>query len=352
MKLRYLILSFFTFTTAYAGRISIMTFNVENLFDAVHDPDRSDETFLPATEKTGKDHFLRCGAIKQKFYQKDCTDLDWTDKAIDVKMDHLAKTILQVNSGQGPDLITLAEVENIGILERFRKKHLEKFGYKYSILIEGNDRRGIDVAMLSKLEIVGKPVLHDIIFRRHRKKGTERGILEASFKLPGGKILTAFAVHLLAPSNPTVRRTFALEELNELAKAVPSENLVIAAGDFNITFPENRKKKILDTYIKPDWIVSHEVLTDGKDCKKCLGTHYTASKHEWSFFDMILLYRKSFASNKNKKKGTWQLKNNSVHIASTYKEQLKADGSPNSFDANLSTGVSDHLPLYLELEQN
>ncbi len=329
-----------------AETLSVMTFNVENLFDAEDDPQKSDETFLPIAKKNGKEHLLRCGAIKQKFYQKDCTDLDWTDKVIDVKMEHLAKTILQVNNGKGPDLVTLAEVENIEILERFRRKYLEKSGFKHSILIEGNDKRGIDVAMLSKLDLVGKPKLHDIIFRRHRKKGTERGILEASFKLPDGKVLTAFAVHLLAPSNPTIRRTFALEELNEIAKTVPAENLIIAAGDFNITFPENRRRKILETYIKPDWIVAHESLTAKSRCLKCIGTHYTASKHEWSFFDMILLYRKSFGD----KKATWQLRADSVRIPTDYKEQLHADGSPNSFDPKTSTGVSDHLPLFLQLE--
>ena len=50
------------------------------------------------------------------------------------------------------DVLTVQEVEHIGILKRFNRDHLEKL-YPHVVLIEGNDQRFIDVGILSKLPI-------------------------------------------------------------------------------------------------------------------------------------------------------------------------------------------------------
>jgi predicted extracellular nuclease len=50
------------------------------------------------------------------------------------------------------DVLAVQEVENIDILREFNRQHLEK-RYPYTILIEGNDPRLIDVGLLSKLPV-------------------------------------------------------------------------------------------------------------------------------------------------------------------------------------------------------
>ena len=50
-----------------------------------------------------------------------------------------------------PDIIALQEIENLDTLKQFNRvrSYLNR-DYPYAILIDGNDRRQIDVALLSK----------------------------------------------------------------------------------------------------------------------------------------------------------------------------------------------------------
>ncbi len=48
------------------------------------------------------------------------------------------------------DVIALQEVEDFDVLKRFRNQHLKKLGYVHAILVDGNDPRFIDVAVLSR----------------------------------------------------------------------------------------------------------------------------------------------------------------------------------------------------------
>lgn len=52
------------------------------------------------------------------------------------------------------DVLALQEVENLDVLKRFRAKELKNKRYKYAILVDGNDPRKIDVAVLSRYPIV------------------------------------------------------------------------------------------------------------------------------------------------------------------------------------------------------
>jgi len=48
------------------------------------------------------------------------------------------------------DILCLVEVENMAILERFNASYLARLKYRHRILIDGNDPRNIDVAVLSR----------------------------------------------------------------------------------------------------------------------------------------------------------------------------------------------------------
>ena len=57
---------------AFSAPISIMTFNVENLFDATHDAGKNDETYLPASEKKNSAHIEKCKKISVRRWRDQC----------------------------------------------------------------------------------------------------------------------------------------------------------------------------------------------------------------------------------------------------------------------------------------
>ncbi|MBI4579671.1 MAG: hypothetical protein HY718_08220, partial [Planctomycetes bacterium] len=142
------------------GTITIGAYNVLNLFDHVDDPYRTD------------------------------TEADEKPRP---QIEALACTIRSLNA----DVLALEEVENRDILQRFVGAFLRDMGYEV-VLFEGNDNRGIDVALLSRLP-VGPVTSH-----RHlrfadpdgRTMRFRRDLLQVRVEPPGGMPFDVFVLHL------------------------------------------------------------------------------------------------------------------------------------------------------------
>ncbi len=323
--------------------VTIMTFNVENLFDNEDDAGKTDETFFALTDKQTDEHKAACAEIPVERWRDQCLNWDWNDRIIEHKLSVVAEAILQVNDGRGADIIALQEIENISILERLRTEYLVDANYLPAVLIEGHDIRGIDVAFLSKLELANEPMLHrpDFSGFEERRVLDTRGVLQADFVLPDGSILTGFAVHFPAPFHPIGMRDVAYDHLNELKAGLPSDRPAFAAGDFNMTSAEVREKNMLEKHAYPSWTVVHEL-----GCGDCKGTQYHAPTDSWSFVDMILWS----GGGDSGAQATWNIRNNSVYVANEAPGQVRIDGTPARFQLPEGTGVSDHWPLVMSIE--
>lgn len=325
--------------TAATQRVSIMAFNVENLFDTADDPGKDDATYLPSAVKSDPEHVAGCQLIEVDRWREDCLYLDWSEDALRFKLEQLAATILAYDPGRGPDIIALQEVENIGVLDRLRREFLAAAGYREPVLIEGLDDRGIDVAFLSRLPVVGEPVLHPVDMSAFPDRAQDtRGILQADFQLPDGTLLTGYSVHFPAPFHPIEMRWTAYEHLNRIRADLPADRPVFAAGDFNTPRREMQDTSIMDEMVRPFWIVAHEV-----GCEGCKGTNYWRRGESWSFLDMILF--SPAASSR------WTLDVDSIDVVTAYEGQLHEDGTPKRFDLEAREGVSDHLPIVMSLER-
>ena len=252
--------------------LRIMTYNVENLFDASHDPGKNDWAYLPTSMKSKAYIKKKCLHIHSPYYRKQCLNQDWTIHHAKQKSANLARVIR--SRGVPPDLLVLNEVENTIALDILGSK-LPSF--TSSILIEGSDRRGIDNAILSSLEKVGKPWIQKLQFPNQKPIAT-RPFLISTFR-KHQKSLAVIALHFPSQRKRKIYRRQAIFQLNTLANKLSQKyDYVIAAGDFNIT----HKEQNLFSLLRKSWLLSMD-HTNGQ------GTYFYQKKDQWSHFDLILL---------------------------------------------------------------
>lgn len=330
--------------TAQTGsdRVSVMTYNVENLFDWQHDKGKNDLTYLPKAEKQNAAQRYVCSGMRREKWRDQCLNYDWSEPNVRKKMEQLSKVVLSVNKGRGPDVLILQEVENKNILDLFRNDFLRAASYETAVLIEGPDARGIDVALLSRLPLNGKAKTHGIPFKSISKERAmdTRPILEVPLKLPDGSPLHVFGVHFPAPYHPWKMRKEAFNFLNTLIKDLPKNATAVAGGDFNVPSEEEKKRRLFKDIAGSKWQVAFY-----EGCSKCKGSHYYAPKNSWSFLDSLLLAKKSKTKGAQK---VWSLDTASIKVVKT-PVQLNDKGHPQSFDLKTKEGASDHLPVYAEI---
>ena len=319
---------------ARVTEVSVLAFNVENLFDTEKD-NAKDYTYLPLSKKNTKEHYDTCMKINHDLYRDECLSLDWNEKIVATKIDRIANVVAGLDKGDGPDVLILEEVENIKILrqvmEAINKKIPADKAYLEPILLEGWDDRGIDIGMLSRLKRAGDTKIYPV--KMKNQIIDSRGILHAVFKLPGGENLNVFGVHFPSGGNPTEFRIAAAAALNAELDKLPAGSLAIAGGDFNINTNEDSKARLYEDKLGAKWLVSHLI-----GCGHCLGTEFYGKEQTWSFLDALLF-------SKNMKAGTsgWEVDVQSIDVPNRGPEQTW-NGRPNRFSAD--QGVSDHWPVY------
>jgi len=190
----------------------LMQYNVENLFDTVDDPKKQDEDFTPQ----GRER--------------------WTDEKLSFKLQNMGRVVRGVNGGRGPDILALQEVENKQVLDQLNRGALRGLGYREPILLEGQDARGIDVALITRYPLAGQPKIHDISDPSWR--GPSRPVLEVPLDVDGREV-TVFVNHWPSKgggAQAEVERAAAGDRLRQLVsdklRRDPDAE-VLAVGDFN-----------------------------------------------------------------------------------------------------------------------
>ncbi len=321
--------------------ISVMTYNVENLFDTVHNEGIDDFTYLPLAQKNTSEVQESCRKNSNPFYRSECFKKDWNEDALKFKLSQVAQVITYIDGGKGPDNLILAEVENENVLNQLVKNHLSQLGYQTISILKGPDTRGINTAFISKFPQVGKSILHIIPYQdtdpaRLKSAQKSRGILETVVKINGQNV-SFLAAHFPSQSNPTAWRKQALEYMKDLMIEIQKKgHAVIAGGDLNTTEEEEKDFGYFSKILAQGGSVSHLV-----GCKLCNGTHNY--KGGWSFLDVI-----AYSPNLSDAAGLTLIPE-SIEVVRT-PVNTKRNGTPLRFDEEKREGVSDHFPLYSRLK--
>ncbi|MCG3164936.1 MAG: hypothetical protein POELPBGB_00696 [Bacteroidia bacterium] len=312
---------------------TIFSYNVENLFDTINDPDKEDEDFLPAG--------------KQK----------WTAERYAKKLEQLSKVIATINAKNLPAIIGLYEIENKAVVEALAATNRLQKG-KYGVVhYESPDKRSIDVAMMyrkNKFTVLSSKALY--VGLPEEPPYPTRDILYV--KGMAGKTDT---LHLFFNHWPSRRSGADASEKNRIAAATvlrhsvdsvfktsPAARIVIM-GDFN-DYPDNISLVNTlgaDTIMQADKASGLFNLTYALE-KKNEGTYNY--KGDWGMLDQFIV---SYGLLKAPKglhvhpnaakilKEQWMLYTN--------KETQESKPNATYGGEKYFGGYSDHLPIYMEL---
>lgn len=167
----------------------------------------------------------------------------WTPGLFDTKIKQLAAIIRQMNSGLGPDILGVCEVENDFVLNQLSTRlnaQLNHRNYAFVHADSSQDHRGIDTAFLydsAKYSVDPGTVFSHFVMRR---TGT-RDITQVTFTSSRGRELVALCNHWPSRSGGTYEsRGFRMTAGETLAywhqriwEEKGSDTPIIAIGDFN-----------------------------------------------------------------------------------------------------------------------
>ena len=289
-----------SFATASAGqnKLRMMFYNVENLFDTVHEKGKRDWDFVPLSHP-GKS--AGCAQVESKHYRRRCLETDWNEQKLAIKLAQIRKVVLQEGR---PDILGLCEVENELVLKRLAAQ----LGYSHYLITNGDDPRGIDVALLyngnDERFAYQRHRAYRVRTGRHLRKPT-RDLLEVEFHLARNNArLVVYVMHWPAQSAPSQARMAVARRTVELLRDQQRRDRrvnVVVMGDFNVIasdyphpFRELFDKRLQDVQraFRYDKSIAWE-----RRLATPLGTYFYPPKMRWNSLDRIF-YNKNLNDNK------------------------------------------------------
>ena len=301
----------------------VLFWNTENLFDCKDDPQKNDNEFLPEATR------------------------HWTSFRYRDKLKNLAKGIIASGNDYVPDLVGLCEVENDSCLyDLTRRSPLKEAGYRY-VMTDSPDQRGIDVALIFRNDHF--QLKEARAFAAHTTSPTRdilwvKGILH-------NKPLSIIVVHL--PSRiggerfTEPSRIACAKQIKALADSLiyKEQNLgLIIMGDMNDNPKDRSLKEILCAQTKVKNISSPHNLYNpfAKLHRQGQGTTYYNGR--WNMYDNIIISENILLTDRKI--------SNIKPFVFKLPSLLNSKGKPlpTYRDLEYIGGISDHLPIFVDIE--
>ncbi|MDO5074394.1 MAG: endonuclease [Bacteroidales bacterium] len=312
-----------------ARRYRVMWWNVENLFDTLHDEGHDDTEFLPTAART------------------------WDSRRYWSKQGALAHHILALGGWQPVDLVGMCEVENDSVLHHLvHRTRLARLGYEY-VMTRSADRRGVDVALLYQPESFRLLEVHTfrIPYDEQRERPT-RDLLLCSGQVPHGDTLDVVLAHLPSRRGGASRsESYRLRCTRRIAQIVDSLSGVrqhfqmLCMGDFNDEATDRSVREGIGTRLVA---LSHTATPLPLPQEGSIeGTYFF--RGAWSRIDQMLVSPSLLSPSA-------PLRTDVLHCHIYAPPSLLEAAVPmgvqprrNYRGPHYHGGVSDHLPLFLDL---
>ncbi|MBQ8501283.1 MAG: endonuclease/exonuclease/phosphatase family protein [Bacteroides sp.] len=306
---------------------SVAFYNLENLFDTLHDAGKNDTEFLPD------------GSYR------------WTARKYEAKLKNLAKVLSELareETPQGPACIGVAEVENRRVLNDLVGQPAIS-NYRF-IHYEGPDKRGIDCALLydpAQFSVRSSKLVLSEPFQGDTTHLT-RGFLIVDGELAGRR-LCVIVNHWPSRGAESPVRVHAARQVKALADSLRREDKrlnLIVMGDLNddpmdeslATLGARKWQKEVKKgeFYNPWW----EVLED-----EGIGT--LSYRGKWNLFDQILLSRPMLKGKKSLRYSHSEV----FRPEYLFQQEGRYKGTPLRTHGGRTwlNGYSDHLPTIVYL---
>ncbi|MGN1252948.1 MAG: endonuclease/exonuclease/phosphatase family protein [Prevotella sp.] len=295
---------------------TFVEYNVENLFDTMHDQGKQDEEFLPNSS------------------------YHWTRYRYWRKLDHISQALVSCSDttlGHLPDMAVLTEVENDTVMRDLtRRSPLRNARYEY-VMTNSPDQRGIDVALLYSPFAFRLLNNHAVRINPPVGHRPTRDILYASGIIMSGDTLHVIAVHAPSRAGGEAQsqpyRMIVAKKVIDIVDSINQNSqhpLIIVAGDFN----DYSKDATLQL------IVNHNMTEASLNAKGLNGARGTYRYHgEWGSLDHIFCNERLVS----------KLKSCHINDSPFLLEEDKKYGGAKPHRTFLGPrylgGFSDHLPL-------
>ena len=91
-----------------------------------------------------------------------CFELDWNPNVVMNKIQNVARVIREADFGRSPDIVVFQEIENMNILRKLIRYGFRGRRVRRAHFSRRADKRGIDVAIISKIPLDGDIKYHKI----------------------------------------------------------------------------------------------------------------------------------------------------------------------------------------------
>ncbi len=306
--------------------IYVATWNLENLFDTVDDPNTIDEEFLPDGSKK------------------------WTPEKLEVKLENIAKLIKYMNAGKGPDILGVQEVEHEHLLKTLTEKYYNERNYKIAYA-ESKDGRGIDNGLIYDDDIFDLVNIETIEVPLENSYPT-RYILHVEL-VAGAENLHLYVNHWPsrrggAEKSEPKRITAAQVLRNSVDKLIEKDGIdnLILIGDFNDE-PENESINItlnaIDFECEKQSADNKSLYNLAyKESEKKLGSYFY--RGDWDMIDQIIISKDALIKpGLSYVCGSFEIIR--PKFAVTERGQYRGAAIPTYGGKNYLGGYSDHFPV-------
>lgn len=319
--------------------VCIAFYNLENLFDTIDDPNKNDEEFLP----NGKNR--------------------WDANKYLYKLDQMSSVITQIGGPHvpgdpvmngGPAVIGVSEIENIGVLEDLCATDVMKKSKYRPVLIEGPDRRGVDVGLLYREDMFELKSTNSFRLYTDNENFFTRDQLLVSGTIDG-EMMHFIVVHWPSRRGGEKRSASLRAAAADLARhivdsicTVDPQAKIFIMGDYN----DNPTNKSVTAHLKAAPTEAEALETGLLDPMyqmfKKDGYGSNAYRDSWSLFDQIVVSKgllgKDFSSFKLYKTRIFNKK-------FLCQKEGSFSGYPlrTFVGTTFQGGYSDHFPVYMFL---